>query len=136
MKEFSVVLAKRTEIAQLADLLGRNGINILTLAMEPDGGEGGRVHFVTSDDATCRQLMRQKFDYSESEIITISIDDKPGSLARLLSKLNRASVGVNSIYIINRKNGRVEFVLGLQDVERGKTLLFEKLKLEKFSGSE
>ncbi len=131
-KEFGVLVnAKDSGLAELTEVLGSNGVNIVTLAMSSDGNDRLHVRLITSDESTCRQLLKQmKFQFVEEEILTVTIDDKPGSLAKLLKKLKRSSIGVRSVYIINRKGGKVEFVVGVDDIEEGKKLLFGRLGLE------
>lgn len=130
-KEFGVLVnAKDSGLAELTEALGSSGVNIVTLAMSSDGGVDLRVRLVTSDESTCRQILRQlKYNFAEAEILTVSIDDRPGSLAKLLWKLRKASIVVKSVYIINRKEGKVELVVGVDDVEQGKRLLFDRLGL-------
>ncbi len=130
-KEFGVLVnAKDSGLAELTEALGSSGVNIVTLAMSSDGGGDLRVRLVTSDESTCRQILRQlKYNFAEAEILTVSIDDRPGSLAKLLWKLRKASIVVKSVYIINRKEGKVELVVGVDDVEQGKRLLFDRLGL-------
>jgi|GEM_PF-1894369 hypothetical protein len=131
MKEFTVMLNSQADLTELAERIGNSGINILTLSMDSDGEKGATVHLVTSDDTSCREVLRQgRYSFKEEEIITVTIDDKPGSLARLLMKLKRVAVGVRSIYIINKKDGKAEFVMNLDNMKEGKKLLFEKLGLE------
>lgn len=130
-KEFAVLMDSRGGgLAELAESLGSSGVNILTLAMSTDGERRVHVRLITSDEATCRQLLKQlKYEYTEDEILTVTVDDKPGALAKLLRKMKRASVGVTSAYIINRKGGSVEFVIGVDKLEEGKKLLFGRLGL-------
>ncbi|MBX8631439.1 MAG: hypothetical protein KIY12_09640 [Thermoplasmata archaeon] len=104
-------------------------MNIITLSMTSGNGER-QVRLITSDESTCRDILKQgKYGFSESEILTVVIDDRPGSLAKLLQKLKRSGIAVNSTYMMNRKNGKVEFVLGVDRIEDGKELLFRKLRL-------
>lgn len=106
-------------------------MNIITLAMSSDGGKGFQVKLVTSDESTCRDVLRQlRLHFVEAEILTVTIDDRPGALAKLLKKLKRASIGLRSVYIINRKSGKVEFVVGVDNIEEGKKLLFNRLGLQ------
>ena len=131
-KEFGVLVNIRDSgLAELTEILGNNGVNIVTLSMSSDGSSLQHVRLITSDESTCRQLLKQmKYQFAEEEILTVTIEDKPGSLAKLLRKLKRSSIGVKSVYIINKKAGKVEFVVGVDNVEEGRKLLFEKLGLE------
>ena len=111
-------------------MLGDNGINIVTIAMS-SSRNSRHVRLITSDELTCREMLNHgKYEFTEEEIVTVVIDDKPGSLAKLLKKLERSRIKVNSAYILSKKDGRVEFVLGLDNVEEGKKLLFRKLSLQ------
>ncbi len=129
-KEFAVLLNdKGGGLAELTDTLGNSGINIITLTMS-SSRNSRQVRLITSDELTCRDMLNHsKYEFTEDEIITVVIDDKPGSLAKILKKLDKSRVKVNSTYIINKKDGRVEFVLGLDNPEEGKKLLFRKLGL-------
>ena len=131
-KEFGVLVNTRDSgLAELTEILGNNGVNIITLSMSSDGSSQPHVRLITSDESTCRQLLKQmKCPFVEEEILTVTIEDKPGSLAKLLRKLKKSSIGVKSVYIINKKAGKVEFVVGVDNVEEGRKLLFEKLGLE------
>jgi hypothetical protein len=131
-KEFGVLVNNRDSgLAELTEILGNNGVNIVTLSMSSDGSSQPHVRLITSDESTCRQLLKQmKYQFVEEEILTVTIEDKPGSLAKLLRKLKKSSIGVKSVYIINKKAGKVEFVVGVDNVEEGRKLLFEKLGLE------
>ncbi|MBX8637045.1 MAG: hypothetical protein KIY11_01595 [Thermoplasmata archaeon] len=130
-KEFAVLLNdKGGGLAELTDTLGNSGINIITLTMS-SSRNSRQVRLITSDELTCRDMLNHsKYEFTEDEIITVVIDDKPGSLAKILKKLDKSRVKVNSTYIINKKDGRVEFVLGLDNPEEGKKLLFRKLGLD------
>ncbi len=130
-KEFAVLLNdKDGGLAELTDTLGNSGINIITLTMS-SSRNSRQVRLITSDELTCRDMLNHsKYEFTEDEIITVVIDDKPGSLAKILKKLDKSRVKVNSTYIINKKDGRVEFVLGLDNPEEGKKLLFRKLGLD------
>ena len=132
-----LVKTRDSGLAELTEALGSKGVNIITLAMSTDGSRQLHVRLVTSDESTCRELLRQlKYRFEEEEILTVTIDDKPGSLAKLLKKLKMSSIDVKSVYIINKKAGKVEFVVGVDKLEEGRKLLFERLGLKQTSGSE
>ncbi|MCL5678196.1 MAG: hypothetical protein M1442_02870 [Candidatus Thermoplasmatota archaeon] len=129
-KEYAVTLDRKNGgLAELTDQLGNSGVNIITLSMA-DGNGARTVRLITSDEKTCRDMLEKlKLRYTENEIVTVVVEDKPGSLAKLLKKLQRSNVEVNSTYMLNKRNGKVEIVLGLSDIEEGKNLLFRKLGL-------
>lgn len=131
MKEFTVFLKSSSELSELAQRLGERGINIITLSMDAATGSGAVVHLVSNDERTCREVLAlERHNYREEEIFTVTVDDKPGALARLLMKIKKSAIGIRSIYIINKRDGKAEFVLNLDDLSAGKKLLFDKLGLE------
>jgi hypothetical protein len=129
-KEYAVTLDRKNGgLAELTDQLGNSGVNIITLSMA-DGNGGRTVRLITSDEKTCRDLLEKlKLRYTENEIITVVVEDRPGTLAKLLKKLQRSNVEVTSTYMINKRNGKVELVLGLSNIDAGKDLLYRKLGL-------
>jgi len=130
-KEFAVKLDERsTGLAELTERMGSSGVNILTLSMGLNS-EDELVRLITSDETTCREILNQlKCSFIEREIVTVTLEDRPGAFARLLKKLKRAKVRLTSAYMINRNAGKVEFVLGMDDIEKGRKLLFDRLKLQ------
>jgi hypothetical protein len=78
--------------------LGEAGINLRALSLV-DTGAFGQLRLLVSDIATTRRvLMRMQMPAKVNEVVAVEVDDKPGSLARMLKPLTEADVAVMYTY--------------------------------------
>jgi len=78
--------------------LGDAGINLRALNLV-DTGAFGQLRLLVSDIAAARRiLMEMQIPAFVNEVIAAEIDDKPGSLAKLLEPLTEANISVVFMY--------------------------------------
>ena len=81
------------ELARVAEAVARKGIDITAFSGVTWGGNG-TVALLTSDEASTRAALSEGgFDVREVEVATVSLENKPGSLAAAARKL--ADAGIN-----------------------------------------
>ena len=67
--------------------LGEAGINLRALSLV-DTGAFGQLRLLVSDIATTRRLlMKMQMPAKVNEVVAVEVEDKPGSLARMLKPL-------------------------------------------------
>ncbi len=99
IRQISVFVENRPgRLLEVVDLLGKNGINIKALSLA-DSSDFGIVRLVVKgvDDAI-KVLKDNGFTVSETPIIACMIDDKPGSLAKILRALSKNNVNIEYMY--------------------------------------
>ena len=78
--------------------LGEAGINLRALSLV-DTGAFGQLRLLVSDIATTRRLlMKMQMPAKVNEVVAVEVEDKPGSLARMLKPLTEANVAVIYTY--------------------------------------
>ncbi|RPJ76525.1 MAG: amino acid-binding protein [Desulfobacteraceae bacterium] len=83
---------------EVTNALGEAGINLRALNLV-DTGAFGQLRLLVSDVATARRvLMGLQIPAYVIDFVAVEIEDKPGSLARLLKPLTEANISVVFMY--------------------------------------
>ncbi|MFA5785624.1 MAG: ACT domain-containing protein [Actinomycetota bacterium] len=104
-------------LAQLAETLGRAGVDIRTAAVTTRSGKG-QVHVVVDDPDTALKALREaKAKVQECrEVLLVSLDDEPGALASYARQLADAGVNIRSLYMAGERPGEKHLIIGVDDV--------------------
>ena len=101
MKLKQIVISIENSPGRLLEVtraLGEAGINLRALNLV-DTGAFGQLRLLVSDIAAARRiLMEMQIPAFVNEVIAAEIEDKPGSLAKLLKPLVEANVNVVFMY--------------------------------------
>ena len=113
-KEFDVVLEDRVgALADICEMLASNGVNIR--AVSADGGHG--VRLVTSDEKTTRDMLQKaKLLFSESDVISLQMLDRPGELAKVSRILAKEKVNIHSAYMLGGNGEFKDVILKVSNV--------------------
>ena len=105
-KQVSVFLENRKgRLADVTKLLTDEGINIRALTLA-DGAEFGVLRLIVNDRDRClRVLKSHDFVAQETDVIAVEIDDKPGSLHRIVEVLDREGINIEYVYAFLEKKG-------------------------------
>ena len=124
--QLTVFLENRSgRLAEVTDLLGRNGINIRGFSTT-EAAEYGIVRLIVADPERARELLQGAgFTTHLSQVICVSVPDEPGGLARVLDELAAQDISVDYLYSISFQN----ICFAVRDVDRAVTLLGEKVRL-------
>ena len=103
------------ELARVAEAIAHKGINI-TGFTGATCGDTGMVAIVTNDEAgTRRALADAGFTVREIELVTASIEDKPGTLAATARRLADAGVNVEAAMPTGMSGGKVTLAFATND---------------------
>jgi hypothetical protein len=120
MKQITVIIENKIgALASITDILGRSGINIVSISAQ--GFENtGIVRILTPDIVTAtNELSKAGFNAIVSDVIILKMLDKPGELFKTTKKLSKDGVNIRSVYIIGKDNeGRTEVVIDPEDYSR------------------
>lgn len=127
MKQFDIYIKNKPgQLANVTEALANHGVNIRAIASEVTG-EKPFVKIITNDEQTTRKaLIKGEFSFKEREIITASVLDRPGELAKIARRLARKKVNIESIFILEKRNGNIEFALGVDNIEDAIKILNKK----------
>jgi hypothetical protein len=104
---------------EVTNALGKAGINLRALNLV-DTGAFGQLRLLVSDVAKARQiLMEMAIPAFVNEVVAAEIEDKPGSLARILQPLADANVYVVFMYaFIGFSQGHAVMIFRFSDNDK------------------
>jgi hypothetical protein len=110
--------------AEVADLFGQAGVDILGFSTQALGDFGQVIVFVDKFDAAVKALDRANLRYRTREVLLTEVDDRPGSLANLARTLAKAGVNIELAFnAVGVAAGRAAVVLEVSDVKAGRAAL-------------
>src|ERR671914_760170 len=104
-------------LADIGELLGGAGVNIETLgAYDHDGF--GVIHLVCDDGEDAGEILRANGFKVEMtrQVLTTTLDDRPGELGRYCRRLADAGVVISSAYVAKRGGGETELIFAVDDL--------------------
>ena len=124
--QVTVFLENRSgRLAEIADLLGRSGVNIRGFSTT-EAAEYGIVRLIVPEPERAREILHgEGFTTHLSQVICVAVPDAPGGLAKVLDELAEQGVSVDYLYSISFQN----ICFAVHDVERAVELLKDKVTL-------
>lgn len=123
LEEITVVVDDEPgTLAKVGELLGAAGVNIESLAATTFEGRGV-IHVVVDDGDDAGEILASngfKVDGSR-EVMTATLDDRPGELGRYCRRLSEAGVAISSAYLMKRTGGETELIFAVDNVEAATT---------------
>ncbi|MGI6020590.1 MAG: acetolactate synthase [Lachnospiraceae bacterium] len=126
-KQLSVFLENAPgSLADFCAVLEKNDINMRAMCLA-ESQDFGLLRFVTDDaEAANAVLKKEGFICAVSEIIAVEIEDKAGSLTKILSVIGNAGINLEYSYAFLSKNADKAYsVLKVSDAEAGEKVLCE-----------
>jgi hypothetical protein len=115
------------ELARVAEVIAGRGINIEAFSL--GFGSGGAIAFLTNDEKGLQSALDDDgVTYTEVPFLTVSLEDKPGTIAKTARRL--ADVGVNIEFLapVDFAAGRKATVaIGVDKIEVARTALSDQL---------
>jgi len=123
MQEFRVsVLDEPGQLALVSAALSQKLVNIRTVA--GIGTAGPVITFITDKDEQAREALDELgLSYKVSDVLSVTLSDEPGELAKLSKKLAEAEININSIYVLGTHNKHTEIVFTASDIAKAKMVL-------------
>ena len=121
--EFLVKLADRPgQLAALAGALGKGKVQLRGI-----GAQKGVVGLLVADKDAAkarRALKKAKLSVaSDRKLLEIRMADKPGTLARVASRLGKGRVNVDSAYLVTTGKRSSTIGFGVKDARKAKKAL-------------
>lgn len=126
VKQVSVFLENKSgRLAEVSKVLGEAGIDISALSIA-DTTEFGILRLIVSRPDEAVEVLRQNgFSVGTTEVIAVSVSDKPGGLAQALQTLEQESIGIEYMYafIGNTAIGKAIVILKVENESKAITIL-------------
>ena len=121
-----IVIMARNEVGVIADIsraLADAGVNIETISAEALG-EKGAITLTTDDyDDALRALTDAGFKTVSDDSLILRLPDEPGALAKVAERFKNAGVNIQSLHIVDRKDGYTTVAISADDRAKAETLV-------------
>ena len=124
MKDIAIILENRPgALADMGEILGKNGINMEGLCGIPLNDEG-LIHILVEDETVTRYVLESAgFKISAvREVLVMDIGNiagKPGSGGKMARKIGNVGVNIDLIYLAEHN----KIVIGVDDIKRARNSL-------------
>jgi hypothetical protein len=125
-KEFTIRLEDRPgTLGKLCQALAEQNVNILAYQQfSHEKGKGSVRLVVDNPDKTRATLERQRNDYTVTEVARVTLENRPGELARVASRLGEEGININYGYSGAEPGANGSFlILGVAEVGKATKLL-------------
>ena len=110
-------------LAKVCDALAKAGVNIVAVCAAESAGQG-KIRLVVSDPGKAkRALAAAKIRSAEEPALLLSMDDRPGALAEVASRLAAAKINIKCAYASTAGGGRAQVVLAVPNPEKAERAL-------------
>jgi|Deesub1362A_J573_1020465.scaffolds.fasta_scaffold02135_4 hypothetical protein len=127
VKQLSVFMENKPgRLAEITDLLGKNGINIRGFSVADMSDYGIFRLIVPHPEEAAKVLKEAGFTVRESEVLCVEVPDRPGGLALVLSLFAKNNLSVEYMYAMVKD----KIVFSLENQKEAERILREEgLKL-------
>ena len=124
MNIFIVDLAhKPGELAKATEAIAQKGINITAFSGATCGGSGS-IAILTNDEMGTRKALGEAgYKVKELEVVTASIEDKPGALAQTARKLADAGVNIEAAMPTGMSGGKVTLAFATDNPAKARSVV-------------
>ncbi len=124
MKQIRLDLKNKPgQVAEVCTALGKAGVNIKSLFGKALNSEGV-FHFVTNDPDTAEDILRKSgFKPEVTDMVTMTIKDRPGELGKITREIAHKGINLESIYLLERKGDSVTIALKPAELEKAREIL-------------
>ena len=126
MKDCSIQLTHHPgDLARVAQALARRGANIKALAAVNVGGHV--IARIIPDDIEVarRAFQEENIRFEESEVHTVLLENSPGELASVTSRLGDARINLEALYVTGITDDLIEIAIVCDNPKKAKKLLEE-----------
>ncbi len=123
--QFSIYLINKPGVlAEVTGALAKAGVNIVAMALM-DAGEHGALRVVCDDAEAARKVLAETHDrWTEAEVLTMAIENRPGSFAAIAEALSAGGVNISYAYLSGGPGGgATTAVLKIIDAEKAAEIL-------------
>ena len=121
-----IIVMAKNEVGVIADItrvLADKGINIQTINTERHDEEGLVTLTTDAYDSALRALTHAGFKTVSDDSLLLRLPDAPGALAKIAERFRDAGVNIQSLHIVDRRDGYAIMALSADDRAKAETLV-------------
>jgi hypothetical protein len=106
-------------LAALGELLGRNDVDIVALAVVAVPDQEALAHMVVEPADVAVKVLREAGVRLERvhEVLAVTLEDEPGALGRYCRRLADAGINLEAVYLAGEEDGSKQLVMSVSDLE-------------------
>ena len=116
--------SKAGVLAKISQALAGAGVNITAICAAETAGRG-KIRMVVSDPARAKEALKAaKLRPGEEQVLLLTLEDRPGALARVADKLAAAKINIKCAYATTGgMGGSTTVVLSVSNVDKAASVL-------------
>jgi len=109
-------------LARVCDALAKAGVNVVAICAAEAAGRG-KIRLVVSDPAKAKSaLAAAKIRCGEEPALLLPMEDRPGALAEVASRLAAAKINIKCVYA-SASGGRAQVVVAVANLDKAERAL-------------
>ncbi len=115
---------KAGALLNVTKLLAENKVDLRAINIA-ETADYGLLRLITSDNTLAEKVLKaESLIFTETPVLAIAIDDKPGALSNVLEILAKENIDVHYMYsIFGHQNGYAYMIMQLDDYDKATALL-------------
>ncbi|MCR5815772.1 MAG: ACT domain-containing protein [Ruminococcus sp.] len=98
VKQLSVFAQNKPgRLSALTGILAENGVNIRAISVA-DTSDFGILRIIVSDIDKAKEALKDSAVVSQTKVLAVIAEDKPGGMARMMETLYKANISVEYMY--------------------------------------
>lgn len=137
VRQISVFLENKIgRLAEITQILGNKEINIRALAIA-DTTEFGILRMIVDRPQKAYEALEERgFTVSQTEVVVVEVEDKPGGLAQVMAILGKEGINVEYLYAFVAPKGRSALVVLKIEEKKATVDLLQAQKVKILSAEE
>ncbi len=127
VKQISVFVENKIGgLATITDVLAKAGVNIRALSIA-ETSDFGILRLIVDDVFKAGNALRENGNiYSITDVLAVAGEDKPGSIANIMSVLAKEGIGMEYAYAFFAKKDELAYmIIRVEEMDRAKKVLKE-----------
>ena len=115
---------KAGALLNVTKLLSENKVDLRAINIA-ETADYGLLRLITANNAAAEKVLKnENLIFTETPVLAVAIDDKPGALSGVLEVLAKENIDLHYMYsIFGNKNAKAYMIMQLQDVDKATELL-------------
>jgi hypothetical protein len=127
MQAFIIETANRPgEFARQASAIAQRDINVAAICLGL-GSRGGSAFLARDESGVRSALTGAGLEYHEVPVVTVWLDDRPGTAAKTAKKLADAGVNIELFAPVQYTDGKATIAIGVDKIEEARRVLSDQL---------
>jgi len=127
VEQISIFLENKSgRLAEVTEILARNGINIRALSLA-DTADFGIFRLIVNDQEKAKTVLKEQgFTIAANEVVAVVLPDRPGGLASILALLQGKTINVEYMYaFVQKSEGNAVLIFRFDEIEQAIEVLHE-----------